>query len=243
MRRISRCSFRAAFVLVAVTAASVALAQEGEPAEDEAAECAAARFQAQLVTPVAGRIPRDASLVVGLFPGGSLEDLPAAVQLSRRRRTTALTRAAIAPGLYRLTPDGRRIWGRWNLDGVEGSPQLRFSRPGLPAPPTTPELTRVERYRAVSGGESRTELKGHFEFPIPEGVVAVLSYWGSDDEPDLWARAIPTQNQAVLWQSTGRCSQLPPGASAPPREGTVRVAFVDRYGQVSQRSEPVPLAR
>lgn len=246
MRRIPS---SAALILATVTAASVAIAQDEaqqgaqEGPSDTPSECAAPRFQAQLITPVAGRIPRDAGVVVGLFPGGSLEDLPAAVQLSRRRRTTALRREVIAPGLYRLTPDARRIWGRWNVDGVEGSPELAFSRPGLPAPPATPRLTRVERYRAVSAGESHTELKAHFDFPTPNGVVAVLSYWGDDDEPDLWARAIPTQTQAVLWRSTGQCSELPPGATAPPREGNVRVAFVDQYGQVSQLSAPQPLSR
>jgi hypothetical protein len=241
-----RTSVTVAGAALAVAIGSVAVAQDEDRAPDESgpaeSQCAAPSFRAQMMTPVAGRIPRDASLLAGLVAGGSLSEFPETVQLRRRRRTIALRREAIAPGLYRLTPDVRRIWGRYDVEGVEGEPRIRFSRPGLPAPPATPRLSRVERYRAVSGGESRLELKAHFEFPIPQGVVAVISYWGgSDDDPDLWSRAIATQDEALLWSSSGGCSQLPPGASDPPSEGTVRVSFVDQYGQVSQPSAAVSL--
>jgi hypothetical protein len=239
-------SLLAATAALGVATGSLALAQdeaqdEPDPASASDRDCPTPQFRAQMMTPVAGRVPRDASLLVGLVPGGSLRELPATVQLRRRRRTVALRREAIAPGLYRLTPDVRRIWGRYDVEGVEGEPRVRFSRPGLPAPPSTPRLSRVERYRAVSGGESRLQLEAHFEFPIPQGVVAVVSYWGDDDAPDLWSRAVATQNRAVLYSAAGECTPLPPGASAPPSEGTVRVAFVDRFGQVSQASAPVSL--
>ncbi|HJL14909.1 MAG TPA: hypothetical protein RMH99_04595 [Sandaracinaceae bacterium LLY-WYZ-13_1] len=228
--------------VILVATGSLALAQEDGAGADGEASCPAPTFSARLLTPVAGRVPRDASLLLALVPGGSLSGLPDGLQLRRgRRRTIALQREEIAPGLYRLTPDTRRIWGRWNVEGVQGEPRIRFSRPGLPATPTTPRVSRVERYRVVSSEGSRVELKAHFEFPIPEGVVAVISHWGTDDEPDLWSQAVATQNAAVLWSSSGECDPLPPGASAPPREGSVRVAFVDRYGQVSPISEPVSI--
>ena len=74
-------------------------------------------------------------------------------------------------------------------------------------------------------------------------MVALIAYFGDDAEPDLFARAIPTSRQLVIYASSGECAELPPGASAPPAEGDVRVAFVDQYGQTSPPSEPLRLAR
>lgn len=233
MRRLS-----SALIFVFVLAAAGALAQDEESLA--AAPCPEATFQPQLMTPLAGRVPRDASIVVGLFPGGTLRELPP-VQLTRRRREIALRREAIAPGLYRLTPDVRRIYGRYDVSGVVGSPQIVFGRPGAPAPPTTPRVDRVERYLRASGGEMRREIRAHFGFPIPQGVIAVLAYWGDDASPDHWVRAVPTRSDAVIWSAEGACAPLPEGASPPPASGPVRFAFVDQYGQVSQPSEPTAL--
>jgi len=218
-----------------VLVASVAVAQD-EPS------CSPAAFRAQLMTPVGGRIPRDAALVVGLFEGGDATELPAPA-LTRRRRELALVREVIAPGLFRLRPDTARLSGRWDLQGVEGSPHLIFGPPGAGAPPPAPRLERVERYLVAGAEGSRAEVRAHFAFPIPEGIVAVVSYWGEDDAPDLFVRAIPAIREAVLFASSGRCPALPEGASAPPEEGAVRVAFVDRYGHLSARSEPRALGR
>lgn len=221
--------------LLGLVVASVAMAQD-EPS------CPEATFRAQLMTPVAGRIPRDASLVVGLFAGGEATGLPA-ITLTRRRRELALVREAIAPGLFRLRPDTRRLSGRWDLQGVEGNPRLIFGRPGAGAAPPAPRLERVERYLVAGAEGSRAEVRAHFAFPIPEGIVAVVSYWGDDDDADLFVRATPAIRETVLFASSGRCPALPEGASAPPETGAVRVAFVDRYGHLSARSEPRPLGR
>ena len=226
---------RASFsCLVLLAAASVAVAQD--------TSCPDATFQAQLMTPPALRIPRDAGLVVGLFFGGTLRDLPP-VSLTRRRRETAFVREEIAPGLFRLRPDTERIYGRWTLTGLPGVPPLIFGRPGIGAAPTQPRLERVERYLVASAEGSRSEVRAHFAFPIPEDIVAIVTYWGDDPEPDLFVRSVPTSQEIVLYASTGDCSQLPPGASAPPIDGNVRVAFVDQYAQMSPRSEPASLGR
>jgi len=222
-------------VLVVIT--SVASAQD-------AASCPAPRFQPQLMTPPALQIPRDAALVVGLFAAGAtaggVNDLPP-VTLTRRNREVAFVREAIAPGLYRLRPDATRMRGRYDLTGVPGAPPLVFGRPGIGAPPAQPSVERVERYLVAGAGGSRTELRAHLSFPMPARVVAVLVFWGDDPEPDLFARAAPTSSSVVLYRSSGDCSELPRGASAPPRNGTVSVAFVDGYGQVSARSEAVTI--
>lgn len=218
-------------------------APETPDAQDEPRQpCPVATFRAQLMTPMAGRIPRDAALVVGLFEGGSLRELPS-ISLQRRRREVAMIREAIAPGLYRLRPDARRVYGRYDVQGVEGSPQIIFGRPGTGAPPAAPRLERVERYIVANAEGSRAEVRAHFGFPIPQGVVAVLSYWGTDATPDLFTRATPSSQETVLFASSGRCAALPEGASAPPHEGQVRVAFVDLHGQVSPLSEPASLSR
>src|SRR5690606_20338075 len=149
----------------------------------------------------------------------------------------------IAPGLYRITPDVRRIGGRYRIAGVAGDPEVIFTRPGVPPAPTRPQLEAVERYVVAGDGEPRTELRARFGFPVPRGVVAVLSYYGDDATPDLFARAMPERTELVLWSSGGRCPSLPEGASAPPESGSLRVAFVDQYGQLSQPSEPAALAR
>ena len=220
-------------------AGSVAVAQEETPS----AECAAPRFSPQLMTPLVGTIPRDGSFVVGLVPGGTVRELPPMILRRGRRGEIAVRRDEIAPGLFRVTPDARRIYGRHTLEGVAGNPQIQFGRPGLPAPPARPAVERVERYRVASGSGSHEEVRAHFGFPIPAGVVAVVSYWGDDPTPDLWTRGVPTRDETVLWTSTGRCSELPGGATEPPREGNARIAFVDQYGQLSQPSEPRPLVR
>jgi len=221
------------------SAAPDAAAPDAAPA-NRAPACPRATFRPQLLTPPATRTPRDAHLVVGLFDGGTFTDLPA-VTLERGRRSTALIREAIAPGLYRLQPDARRIWGRWNLSGVPGATPLLFGRPGVGAPPVRPQITRVERYLVASGESTRTEVRAHFQFPVPPGVVAAILYWGDDPQPDGFASVTPTMQEAVLYQQSGECARLVSGATAPPTTGTVRMAFVGRYGQVSAISEPARL--
>lgn len=227
---------------LAIVAVACAVALAGPRALAQEESCPDPAFTPQMLTPLAGRHPRDAAIVVGLVPGGSMRELPP-IMLTRRRREIRMVPEAIAPGLYRLTPDTRRIWGRYHVSGVAGEPQMLFSRRSHSATPTAPRLQRVERYIVASADGSRTEVKAHFGFPVPQGVVAILAYWGEDESPDLFARAVPTSSEAVLFSQTGGCAVLPEGATPPPEEGQVRVAFVDQLGQVSQRSEAVPLGQ
>lgn len=222
----------APFVLCLVLA-SAAVAQ------DDA--CREATFSPRLLTPPALTIPRDAALVVGLVDEGTFRALPP-VALVRGRRQTALIQEPIAPGLWRLRPDARRIYGQWQLSGVPGATPLVFGRPGVDPAPITPRIERLERYLvAGADGTSRTEVRAHFAFPIPETVVAAVVYWGDDAQPDGFAPTVATSQEVVLHRQTGDCARLPEGATAPPASGTVRVAFVGRYGQVSPPSEPARL--
>ncbi len=215
---------------IACAIASAAVAQD-EP-------CPREGFTAQLMTPAAGYLPRDGALVVGLFPGGSSPSAaPSGLTLTRGRRSVALRTETIAPGLFRLVPETTRLGGSYVLSGVAGGPQLLFRRLPLPAAPTTPALARAERYLVASGDERRLEVRATFDFPLPEDVVAVVSWFGDDDEPDAFARSAPTQRSLVLFTSGG-CEPHPEGTNAPPETGgSVRVAFVDKHGQVSPRSE------
>lgn len=204
-------------------------------AQDDA--CPEATFSPRLLTPPALTIPRDAALVVGLVDEGTFRALPP-LYLARGRRRTGLVQEPIAPGLVRLRPDARRIYGQWQLEGVPGATPLVFGRPGVDPPPIAPRLERVERYLVATGEGSRTELRAHFDFPIPETVVAAVFYWGDDAQPDGFAPTIPTAQELVLWRQTGDCARVPEGGSAPPAAGTVRLAFVGRYGAVSPPSTP-----
>lgn len=242
MRRTARTTWMIGGSAALVAIAATTLSTNARGQEEAGASCSPPTFAAQLMTPMTDRTPRDASLVVGLFPGGAAAALPT-LTLERGRRTVALRSEPIAPGLYRVTPDVRRISGRYRMTGVAGDPEVLFRRAALPPAPTRPQLEAVERYIVASDGTPRTELRARFGFPVPSGVVAVLSYYGDDATPDLFARAMPERTELVLWSSSGRCPSLPEGASAPPESGTLRVAFVDQYGQLSQPSEPASLAR
>ncbi len=203
-------------------------------AQEEA--CPPPQFSPQLLTPLTGVHPRDAALVVGLAPGGSVTRVPP-IELTRGRRRVSTVAETIAPGLVRVRPDTRRVYGRYTLAGVAGDPEVRLGRGTPSAAPTAPRLERVERYLVASPDGERTEVRAHFGFPVPQGVVAILVYWGADEEPDLFARATPTRDEAILFTQHGACPSLPPGASPPPAQGDVRVAFVDALGQVSAPSE------
>ena len=189
------------------------------------------------MTPLSGRLPRDAGVVVGLFPGGTLRALPP-LSLTRRRSTVPVRVETIAPGLHRVLADTRRIGGRYTLSGVAGDPELLYARARIPPPPARPAIDRVERYIATSGTESRTEVKVHYSFPIPAGVVAVVAAFGDSDSPTIFARGVPQQNNTVIWSGAEGCTELPAGSQAPPQEGTIRVAFVDLHGQMSPLSVP-----
>jgi hypothetical protein len=84
----------------------------------------------------------------------------------------------------------------------------------------------------------RFEVRGYFAFPMPESVVAVLSYWGDDDTPDAFVRAEPTARQLVLYSSVGDCPSSIEGTTPPSEHARVRIAYVDQYGQVSRPSAP-----
>lgn len=233
-----RWAFGAAVLVV--TAGALVSTAPWSSARAQEESCPPARFGAQLLTPLTGRHPRDAAMVVGLVPGGSLTALPP-LMLTRRRREIATATEEIAPGLYRVRADTRRIYGRYRLEGVQGDPEVLFGRVPPSAAPSAPSLDRVERYIVASASGERTEVRAHFRFPIPAGVVAAVAFWGDDATPDLWARAVPTRSETVLFSRTGNCEQLPEGASPPPESGNVRVAFVDKLGQMSAPSGPQSL--
>ena len=109
-----RWAFGAAVLVV--TAAMLSSAPRASVQAQEES-CPPARFGAQLLTPLTGRHPRDAAMVVRLVPGGSLTALPP-LMLTRRRREIATATEAIAPGLYRVRADTRRIYGRYRLEGA-----------------------------------------------------------------------------------------------------------------------------
>ncbi|MGE0788876.1 MAG: hypothetical protein AB7S26_24595 [Sandaracinaceae bacterium] len=198
--------------------------------------CAQTGFSPQLLTPLGGRHPSSAAFVVGMAPGGTFRG-PPPILMHRGRRDVRTVAVPIAPGLYRVSPDGARVAGRYTLTGVAGDPELEFGRVTGSAPPPAPRLERVERYRLAGSGAERTEVRAHVQFPIPDGVIAVVAYWGADSEPDLFARATPTQTEVLLYSEHQGCPPLPEGASAPPTQGDVRIAFVDAYGQISQPSD------
>lgn len=223
-------------VLIAIAVATTSIALGQEPSDS----CAPRGLVPQLMTPAADYVPQGAALVVGLFPGGSDTSgaLPP-IALTRRRRTVALRSEPIAPGLFRLVPETERLRGRYEVSGLSAARQLHFRRGTLPPAPAAPRLERVERYLVASGGERRLEVRAHFAFPLPTDIVAVVSAWGDDDdEPDAFVRSSPTQRSLVLFTTRGECEPALEGASAPPQTGgTVRVALVDRHGQVSPLSE------
>lgn len=233
-----RRSLTSALVLTAVALATASVAVGQDPPS-----CPEQGFVPQLMTPPAEYLPDAGGLVVGLVPGGrdASGTLPA-LSLTRRRQTVALRSEPIAPGLFRLRADAQRLRGSYALSGLPGAPQLTFRRGALPPPPVAPGLERAERYLVATGDERRLEVRAHFAFPLPPDVVAVLSAWGDDDTPDAWVRSSPTQRSLVLFTTRGDCGAAPAGARNPPQTGgTVRVAFVDRHGQVSPLSEPRPI--
>jgi hypothetical protein len=222
------------FVVLALSTAAFASAQNGD--------CARAALAPQVMTPPAGTIPRDAAILVGMFPAAAPgPDTPVAA-LRRGRRTIALRSEAIAPGLFRLVPNTNdRLAGSYTVEGISSAPSLMYSRPGRPAPPSAPSIERAERYSVASGGGARTEVRVHVGFPIPDAVAAIVSYWDGDDEPDLFVRAVPQQQSVVVYTSTALCT-MPNGSTPPPDTGgSVRIAFVDLYGQISALSEARPI--
>ena len=257
MRRGLSAALTLSIALVSAGAVTVAWAQATEPSTPDPAApdpaqparvgpaatgCSAPRLSARLLTSIAGTVPRGATLLVSGDPRAAAPTV--ALRRGRRRSSPVRTIGeVIAPGLWRLRPDARRMFGRYQVEGVDGAPQLVFGRGSLPAPPAAPRIERVERYVAISNGRSRPELRAHLAFPIPAGVVAIVSYFDGDDTPDVFAFAVAAQSEAVLWSSVGPCGNFPQNATEPPREGSVRITFVDQFGQVSQLSEPTPLSR
>lgn len=208
------------------------------------APCEDAGLRMQLLTPSAGRVPRGGGLVLGLEPGGPPGAAPTVESLTLkrgRRRGNALRAEPLAPGLYRLTPEGRVYGGRYQVDGLEAAGDVIFDRSRMPPPPPAPRLEEVHRYLRTSLVDTRLEVRGSFAFPIPERVVAIVSYWGEDDEADGFVRAVPTARDALIFTSRVGCGSSLAGATAPPEEGQARVAFVDAFGQVSPPSEPRPI--
>jgi hypothetical protein len=87
----------------------------------------------------------------------------------------------------------------------------------------------------------RAEVRAQLEFPVPAGIVAIVTYWGESSAPAGWAPAIQGQTEIAVHREPDGCEPQIEGFVAPP-EGTVgRIAYVDLHGQLSPISESVPV--
>ena len=96
---------------------------------------------------------------------------------------------------------------------------------------------------ASAGSAPRMEVRASLEFPVPDGTVAATVTWNADAAPSAWGRVVVGQSEIVVFaEATGPCATAAPGWMSPP-SGTVtaRIAWVDRFGQVSPLSSAIPV--
>lgn len=238
-RRVAMCAAAAgigAFFLVAGAA---------PPA---AARCAMQGLVPRSLTPTTAALPRDGGgIVVGLRSApGEDQPMPAGIQLSRGRRSQDLIARELAPGLVRFAAVSRLLPGTWTAAALGPTASLSVGRQPLPGVPTRPGVAEMRRVAATGMSARRTpraEVRATLEFPVPEGIVAIVAYWGEDGPAAAWEPAIQGQREIVVWQEPARCQRAPEGTLAPPEgEGVVgRIAYVDAFGQVSPISAAVPV--
>lgn len=201
----------------------------------------------QRLTPTTVSIPRDGGGIVVALRSASraTQEMPAGVQLTRGRRTQDLVGRALAPGLVRFASVTRLTTGTWTAAALGPDASVIVGRRDpMPGVPTRPVVTELRRLAATSSGRSapRTEIRATLEFPVPAGIVAILTYWGDEGAaPAAWEPVIQGQRDVVIWQQTPACESDPAGRTGPP-EGpttTARIAYVDQFGQVSPPSAPV----
>jgi hypothetical protein len=211
------------------------------------ARCAVQGLVPRVLTPTSARIPRDGgALVVGLVSGQENQEMPTGLELLRGRRTQGLAAQTLAPGLVRFAAVSRLLPGSWTVPALGRDAAWAIGRepmPGVPTRPSVIELRRLEATGMSARRTPRTEVRATLEFPVPEGIVAVVTHWGEAGAPAAWMPAIVGQREIVIWQEAARCQVEAPGTVPPPEgEGAVgRIAFVDRFGQMSPPSAAAPL--
>lgn len=152
----------------------------------------------------------------------------------------------LAPGLVRFESVSRLLPGRWTTSLVGHDAAWTVGRdpmPGVPTRPGVSELRRVAATGISARRAPRTELRAQLEFPVPEGVVAIVTHWDEQETAAAWMPAIVGQREVVIWQEAARCEAVAAG-TLPPPEGervTGSIAYVDRFGQVSPLSAPIPI--
>lgn len=217
-------------------------------AERADARCAQSGLAPRVLTPTSASLPRDGGgIVVGMVSAsGAGALMPAGVQLVRGRRSQDLVARELAPGLVRFAAASRLTPGTFSAPALGPTASIAVGRapmPGVPTRPSVGELRRVAATGMSARRQPRTEVRATLEFPVPAGIVAIVTAWGEDGAPAAWQLAIEGQREVVVWREPGRCETAPEGMAGPPEgEGVVgRIAFVDAFGQISPFSAPVAL--
>lgn len=212
-----------------------------------AADCASTHPVPALLTPITAAMPTSSgALVAGFRSEGGTGTLSFdGVRISRRRTTVSMQAIEIAPGLVRLVPVTTVRPGTYSLEGLGAPTDLTVGRGPMPGAPVRPALSGVRRVASasVSSRGISVELRATLGFAVPTGIVAILAYWGEATTPSAWARGVIGQTEVVLFSNPDRCAALPPGFTPPPAEGplSVRIAYVDQFGQISPISDPAPV--
>ena len=211
------------------------------------AECTAARWTAHSLTTLSAIFPRTgASIVVAMDPDITSGTLPhpdvAGLNVTRGRRAMwPLATVAIAPGLLRVPLDAHITRGAWVLHGLGPDATLTIGAGAMPGVPVRPSVRHMRRVAAAGLGQStapRIEVRADLEFPVPEGVVASLVTWNTDAAVGAWTRVSQGQTEVVVYTTARACVASAPGWTAPPDGLLVaRIAWVDRFGQISPASE------
>lgn len=210
---------------------------------DVSADCAFLGMAPALLTPITSPMPMNSGGLVAGFrsdPSGSGSlSFDGALLRRGRRISVPFQSIPIAPGLVRLVPSTRVRPGLYSLEGLGAATDLTVSRSPMPGAPVQPSVSSARRVASAVGRTTSVELRATLGFPVPTGIVAVISYWNDMTEPSAWSRAVVGQTEALLFANLGRCATLPPDFLPPAAEGplTARIAYVDQFGQVSPPSE------
>lgn len=212
------------------------------------ARCARVGLSPRALTPVTTSLPRDGGgIVVGMVSASGAEaPMPAGVQLVRGRRSQDLVARELAPGLVRFAAVSRLLPGTFSAPALGPTATITIGRTPLPGVPTRPVVSEMRRVAATGMSarrQPRTEVRATLDFPVPAGIVAIVTAWGEEGAPAAWQPAIQGQREIVVWSEPGRCQSEPEGTVGPPEgEGIVgRIALVDAFGQVSPFSAPAPV--
>lgn len=214
-------------------------------ASPAAALIALPTFRPVLLTPVTSSMPRSSgALVAGVREdGASSSPSPVSfegVHVTRGRRIDVPLQAIpIGPSLVRLVPTSALRPGTYTLGGLGEPVTITVGRGPMPGVPTRPAVSEIRRVAAVHGGATSVELRARLGFAVPTGIVAVLSYWGDATEPSVWSPAVLGQTEVVLYVAprAGPGSLAPGFVALPEGPLSVRIAYVDQFGQRSAMSD------